>query len=122
MKSISLIISLFSLFLFLTVSISCKHQTDELSQIRTISYQNDVQNIISGKCLSCHGPSGSEKKKLTTYSDVMKLVSPGDPNASDIYTAITSKWETMPPSPNSPLTAEQRSLIYVWIKQGAPNN
>jgi len=45
------------------------------------------------------------------------------PGNSEIYSVLTDPWGgIMPPSPHSPLTERQRSLINAWILQGAKNN
>jgi len=124
MKSINLSFCV-CILAFVSISFfsSCKHETDQMALMPTISYSNDIVPILNGKCGSCHG-SGSSKHgfRFTTYSEFMNYVSSGNPNSSNVYSAITSKWQTMPPSPNSPVDEAARLKIYVWIKQGALNN
>jgi hypothetical protein len=49
------------------------------------------------------------------------MVTPGDPHGSKLYRVITSiNGEDMMP-PSQPLTKEQRTLIQIWIAQGANN-
>jgi hypothetical protein len=49
----------------------------------------------------------------------MRGIKAGDPNDSEIYKAITktSGEDKMPP--DQPLSADNRTLIRLWIEQGA---
>ena len=95
--------------------------------MRTVCFETEVLPIFQSNCAmpGCHdnskdGGEDGDDINLTNYAGIVKEVKPGDPKDSKIYEAITSKWEEiMPPPPNNPLTEEQRSLIYVWILQGA---
>lgn len=126
MKNKHLVLSSFLLLALAAFILeSCKHETDEMDKLPTVSYSSQIEPIIMANCTKsgCHGNGSSEGEfSFTNYNDVMKAISAGNPNSSKLYTAITSKWETMPASPNEPLTTEQRTLIYTWIKQGAKNN
>lgn len=105
---------------------SCKHQPKDVSLIRTVCFETEVLPIFQSNCTmpGCHDDSkeGDEDGdiNLKTYTGILKGVVPGKPDESKIYEAITNKWgEIMPPPPNNPLTKTQRSLIYLWILQGA---
>lgn len=68
----------------------------------------------------CHGASSEEGYDFRSYAGIMSGVTPNDPNNSEVYKVITTKWgQLMPPKGSNPLNEEQRSLIYVWIMQGA---
>lgn len=55
---------------------------------------------------------------LSTYADISRGVTAGNPDASNIYQAIIAKWvNRMPPS--KPLSLENREKIRIWIEQGA---
>jgi mono/diheme cytochrome c family protein len=51
----------------------------------------------------------------------MEIVTPGDPHGSKLYKVITNiNGENLMP-PKQPLSKEQRTLIQIWIAQGAHN-
>ncbi|MFA6924632.1 MAG: c-type cytochrome domain-containing protein [Bacteroidales bacterium] len=108
---------LLSLLLFVVFQTSCKHKAVDVNDIRKVCYKNEIAPILNSRCSMCHGDSISEEEiNLSTYDGVMKLVSKGKPLKSRIYKSIK---KDMPPLPNTPLSEEQRSLIYAWILQGA---
>ena len=108
-------IALLSLF-------SCTHKTD-LTNVRTVSFKSEVLPIFQTNCAMCHGKDKQEAElDVTTYNGIMKGVTSGIANKSDIYNAITSAIAIMPPAPHEVLNQDQRSLVYVWIEQGAKNN
>lgn len=100
---------------------SCEYQPD-LSKYPEICFQNQVLPIFQSNCAlsHCHNSSG-ERGNLTSYSDIMAYgINAGDAKGSKIYKAITSTWiNPMPPS--KPLSEDQRTLIRLWIDQGARN-
>jgi hypothetical protein len=51
----------------------------------------------------------------------MELVNPFDPAGSKLYKVLFSNPQSRMP-PNRPLTDDQKSIIYYWIKEGAFNN
>lgn len=55
---------------------------------------------------------------LNNYDDIIQYIVPGNPDASTLYQAIISKWDNLMP-PNQPLTKDNRTVIRVWIEQGA---
>jgi hypothetical protein len=125
MKKI-LFYSLACLFFIAGMSVlnnSCKHDATGIDTLATICFEKQVLPIFSSNCAmsGCHDGSG-ELMALKDYSSIKSAVSPGKPFESDVYNAITAKWvNIMPPSPNNPLSEEQRTIIYLWILQGAEN-
>lgn len=105
---------------------ACTHKTD-LTNIREVSFSNDIQPILSGNCTqsNCHA-GGGRLFSLRTYDDVISEghVKAGDPHGSELYQTINNSLlvTAMPPSPQPPLTTDQIKLIYTWILQGAKNN
>ena len=69
----------------------------------------------------CHsGGNGEAGYSFTNYAEVMKAITPNSLKDSKAYSAITDPWfNTMPPSPHKMLSQEQRTLIAIWIQQGA---
>ena len=97
---------------------SCTHKSD-LTNLRVVSFNKEVLPIFQTSCGQCHASKG---KNFTTYDGIMKDVKAGNANQSNIYTTITSSISRMPPTSHDALNQDQRSLIYVWIQQGAKNN
>jgi uncharacterized membrane protein len=109
--------------ILITTFSSCTNTTDTLSNLDTVCFEKDVLPVFQTNCSlsGCHDGSG-EGFKLTDYNSIREQVKPFNAKESKVYSAITSSWgEFMPPSPRQPLSKEQRTLIYVWIQQGAKN-
>ena len=68
----------------------------------------------------CHDGGGRESRMtLNNYADIVRTVTAGNPNASRSYQAIIAKsGENMMP-PGQPLSLTNRTLIRIWIEQGA---
>ena len=68
----------------------------------------------------CHDGAGRElRMALNNYADISRTVAAGDPNASRSYQAIIAKMgENMMP-PRQPLSLTDRTIIRIWIEQGA---
>lgn len=89
-----------------------------------IYFQQQVLPILVSNCAQtgCHdNASHKEGVILTSYNSTMSSggVRPGYPNNSKLYRIINSG--EMPPSGYPKLTADQKTLIYNWILQGAEN-
>jgi len=90
----------------------------------TIFFQNSVFPIIYNSCAKsgCHDAATHKHGiELTDYGKIMDLVTPGQPDQSQLYKVLFSGGERRMP-PNEPLAADSMSLIYYWVKQGALNN
>jgi mono/diheme cytochrome c family protein len=70
--------------------------------------------ILVPHCVSCHGASGGIS--LETYAQVRTTLLEGDPLGSLIYDAVVQ--ERMPKN-TTPLSADQKKLLFDWIKGGA---
>lgn len=94
----------------------------------TVYFVNTIQPLLNSTCATsgCHDEATHKHGViLTTYTRIIQTgeIRPGRPEDSKVYEVLGSgKDEMMPPSPQSPLSTEQRKLIYDWIKQGAKNN
>jgi hypothetical protein len=97
-----------------------------------ISFNDQVQPILSSNCYLCHGPdSGSRKANLRldrgTFAfqprdNGKAVLIPGHPEQSEVYRRISSTdpAEMMPPpKSHHPLKPEEIAIIKAWIKQGA---
>lgn len=115
-------------FLFsLIILLSCRHDPEFLNDIEPICFQEQVLPVLQNSCgiSGCHdGVSDSEANEYFSpadYESVMRVVTPGDAEASTLYKVITDIHgeDFMPP--DNPLSQEQRTIIHVWIEQGAEN-
>lgn len=94
----------------------CRNDAD-ISDLPNVYYDTDVQPIINANCTMCHD-------EYNSYNGLMDIVKSGKPHQSKLYNVITNPWAMlrMPESPREPLTAQQRSIINLWILQGAPQS
>ena len=84
-----------------------------------VSFSQDVWPIIEEYALAAHGGKGGVF--LESYADIMKYVTPGDPENSMLYKALIGDGVKQMP-PDAPLPDEMIQTIYDWIKQGAKDN
>ena len=100
---------------------SCTHKAN-IADIPEICFEGDVLPIFANNCAlsDCHdGGNGESDLVLNNYQNISHDVDPGNPNGSKIYRAIiaTSGEDKMPP--DQPLSLENRTIIRLWIEQGA---
>jgi hypothetical protein len=103
-------------FLWVT---SCRHNAD-ISNLPAVCFERDVLPVFQNNCAisGCHSGQGESRKSLSNYADIVRQVVPGKPFSSKLYNAITGSGENLMP-PGRPLSFENRTLIRVWIEQGA---
>jgi len=99
---------------------------DNICENGVISFQHQVLPLMISGCAysGCHDAVTVEDGVvLNNYENVMKEVSPGNPNDSELYEYIieTDPDDIMPPPPAAKFTTEQISIIRQWIEQGAEN-
>lgn len=97
---------------------------DLMCSADTVYFQNTIFPLINSGCATtgCHDASTQKAgETLDSYSEIIKLVKPFDPQNSKLYTMLFSNSDGRMP-PDSPFSTDQKSLIYWWIKQGAYNN
>lgn len=81
----------------------------------SVCFTRDILPILQSNCSSCHS-------NLSNYNGALNWTSPGNPNNSKIYKAITDNEEDrMPPSPRNKLIKSNIDSIYSWIVSGAKN-
>jgi ABC-type Fe3+-hydroxamate transport system substrate-binding protein len=85
----------------------------------TVSFSKDVWPIIEKYALAAHGGKGGVY--LENYDQIMKYVTPGDPENSMLYKSLIGKGAPQMP-PDGPPPDNLIQTIYDWIKQGALNN
>jgi len=115
----------FSLAFLLTITTvswisSCTHEAD-ISNIPEVCFERDVLPIFTNSCAikDCHDGNGESDLTLNNYLDINHSVVPGNPNASRTYKAIIATWGEGRMPPSQPLSLESRTLIRIWIEQGA---
>jgi hypothetical protein len=119
LNTILLIIPIFTLVSLLVYS--CQHEAIKKDEIKKVYFNSEIFPIIENNCTAsnCHNGNG-DVFPLTNYDEIANEVTKNNPSSSRLYQVITSSINTMPP--NKPLTIQQRTLIYLWIEQGAENN
>jgi uncharacterized membrane protein len=94
--------------------------TSSNSETPEENIESSALKIIEKKCSSCHNennPSGQISDLLSRDALLYyRLVIPGEPNISDLYTVI--KNGSMPPAPSPSLTSAESKIIYDWIQDG----
>ena len=96
-----------------------------IDQLDTVCFQSQILPILQTSCgmTGCHSSNGEGREGFnpSTYQGIMDIVTPGSAAKSKLYQIITQvNGDNMMP-PNQPLTKDQRTLILVWIQQGAKN-
>jgi len=117
------VLSVLVIVVYLFFISSCTHSTQGLSSLDTVCFEKEVLPIFQTNCAisGCHDGS-LEEIRFTDYNSIRNEVTPNDPKNSRAYEATISTWGgLMPPSPRPPLSKEQRTLIFLWIEQGATN-
>jgi hypothetical protein len=125
MKPHKIYLSLSFLIILITVIwiSSCTHKAD-LTGLPEVCFERDVLPIYTNSCAisGCHDGKGEAGPALNNYTNIVNTVVPGDPGASSSYQAMITKWgENMMP-PGQPISLDNRTMVRVWIEQGALNN
>jgi hypothetical protein len=90
----------------------------------TVYFQNTVFPVILSNCAKsgCHDQSSQKGDlALDNYFSIYNLIVPFSPENSKLYIKLYSNSEGRMP-PDAPLTMNQKSIIYWWIRQGGYNN
>ncbi len=101
-------------------------------QTSEVSFNRDIQPILARNCFACHGPDEHERKAklrldtaegfLTGGSSKEPVTVAGKPENSLLWERIVSNDpdEIMPPpDSHKEISAEEKTLVRKWIKQGA---
>jgi hypothetical protein len=99
---------------------SCTHVAN-IANLDQVCFTGDVLPIFVNNCAisHCHDGGGGEQMALNSYASIMRGISPGNPDASNLYKVIIAKWGFNRMPPNQPLSIANRTKIRVWIEQGA---
>ena len=99
-----------------------------------VSYNKDVQPILSKNCSECHvpGQKGFEASGLdtTSYQALMKggkfgqLVKPGDALSSSLNMLVEGRAHSSIQMPHgrAKLPDKEIEILKVWVNEGAKNN
>ncbi|MGE5449000.1 MAG: c-type cytochrome domain-containing protein, partial [Bacteroidales bacterium] len=99
---------------------SCQHEGIPADQLDPVCFNQQVLPIFQNSCAisGCHSAQDGESGYVfTDYSNIMRAVSPGNSSKSKAYKVLSSSLQLMPP--HNPLPMDKRTLIRVWIDQGA---
>jgi hypothetical protein len=99
---------------------SCTHNAN-IADIPEVCFTGDILPIFINNCAipNCHDGGGRESRMaLNSYDNIIRDITPGNPDGSRLYQTIITKWGHRMP-PNQPLSLENRIKIRVWIEQGA---
>lgn len=96
--------------------------SDATPDVNDIIKYRGVKTVIHEYCgtSNCHG--GPIAPKFDTYAEIMKYVTPGNPQGSKLWEFITTNDfdKAMPPvASNHELNTSDKGLIYNWILNGA---
>jgi hypothetical protein len=99
---------------------SCTHIAN-IANLPEVCFTGDVLPIFVNNCAipGCHVGGGRESHfALNNYTEIIRRITPGKPDASSLYQSIIAKWGNRMP-PGQPLSIDNRTKIRVWIEQGA---
>jgi hypothetical protein len=92
-------------------------------------YALRVAPLLETRCAGCHGARMEKAQlRLDSFGAVMRggrhgaVIQPGNIKNSELFTRISlpsSDDKAMPPSGKTPLTADEVTVIRLWIAQGA---
>jgi hypothetical protein len=94
----------------------------------TVKFDRDVWPILESKCVTCHGPEDQfNDLRLDSKAAILKggkngkVVVPGDPAKSSLYTrtALPPDDLDIMPAEGDPLTAAQIDTLQRWVAEGA---
>jgi hypothetical protein len=117
---IGLILPAVLLILIIFLS-TCKHES-EISSLDVVCFDSLVLPIFQSSCgiSGCHDGTGEDAGYyLRNYNGIMEGITPYDPEGSKIYKALVTVWSENAMPPDQPLSETNRSIIRVWIEQGA---
>lgn len=122
MKPDKIYLSLALLLILTTVSwiTSCTHEA-KIPDMPAICFAGEVLPIFANNCAisNCHDGQGESDLVLNNFLNISHDVVPGKPNSSKIYEAIIATTGENKMPPDQPLSLNNRTIIRLWIEQGA---
>jgi hypothetical protein len=92
-------------------------------------YVTRIAPLLDTRCLGCHDETRAKGQlRLDSFAALMRggkdgaVIVPGNPKASELFRRISlpsSDDKAMPPSGKAPLTADEVTVIKLWIAAGA---
>ena len=109
--------AIFFLAMSCTRAIIDEGDISELPPItRTVTYEADVQAIMTNSCITCHaGPAPNADLDLSNYQNVRFSAESGG-----LVSRMNNVASPMPP--NGILSPETRQIIDKWVADGFPEN
>jgi mono/diheme cytochrome c family protein len=93
-------------------------------RVAVMTFNKNIKATMTKECAGCHTGAGApEGIDLSSYAKVMKggkhgkVIVPGNPAKSVLYTVLKGKPKLMPPK--HALDAKTIAAVEAWIKQGA---
>ena len=92
---------------------------------RQLDFNRDVRPILSENCFQCHGFDEEARQadlRLDVEESAHTVISPGDPDGSELWRRVTSDDEAEmmpPPDSHRVLKPEQKETLRRWIEEGA---
>jgi hypothetical protein len=115
--------NIFFYLIFLAFSViilnACRNKAPDATTLAEICFDTKVLPIFQNKCAVCHhalDPVGGFV--FSDYNSIMHSITPGYPDKSIAYQSIVNLFDGFMP-PDQPLTVEERTIIRLWIEQGA---
>lgn len=100
---------------------SCRHEAVLDQNLPEICFERDVLTIFRTSCsiTGCHDGNGESDYVFNNYLDISHSVVPGKPEESPAYKAVITSFGEDRMPPDRPLSLENRTIIRLWILQGA---
>lgn len=89
--------------------------------LTAIDFNKDIKPILARKCYSCHGPKKQKGKlRLDQRKDALKVLS-SKKGTAEFLVRINHNdpEEIMPPPEDGALTDKEKSLLKLWVNEGA---
>lgn len=95
-----------------------------------VDFNRVIKPMLESTCVKCHGADrwhgelriDTKELALASVGDTGKVLTPGKPERSTLYTTTVLADDdplVMPPSDRDSLTHEQKEQLRLWIDQGA---
>ena len=110
--------------LLLVTLICCRHEGLNVATMDKVCFEKEIAPIFQNSCATtgCHTQgNGRGGYDFSSYSSILKAITPFNAQKSIAYQAITGKAFVQLMPPKGVISENDRILIRVWIDQGAEN-